>query len=119
MQRKLIALAAVAFCELASAQSSVTLSGAVDLGYTSVKTNQGRLSGLESSGYRSSRLAFTGVEDLGGGLSTTFWLEGGFNPNSGAGVFGTSANNQNGGLGSGAFIFNRRATVSIVSATHS
>ena len=38
----------------------------------SVKTSRRQLS---SSGYNSSRLGFRGTEDLGGGLSASFWLE--------------------------------------------
>ncbi|NPC58170.1 porin [Caenimonas sp. S4] len=113
MQKKLLALAAMSACGIASAQSSVTLYGVIDTSYESVKTNAGRISGFGGSGYRGSRIGFRGVEDLGGGLKAGFVMEGGFNADNGSGAGSTTANNQNGGLGAGALIFGRRSTVSL------
>jgi predicted porin len=113
MQKRIVAIAAIAMCGAASAQSSVTLFGVVDLGYQSVKTNAGRLSGITPSSNSSSRLGIRGVEDLGGGLAASFWLEGALNPSSGIGSSGTSSNNQAAGVGSGGLTFNRRSTVSL------
>lgn len=94
----LIAIAA-AFSGAASAQSSVTLFGVVDLGIRQVKNGSaGTLTSLTPDGIASSRLGFRGVEDLGGGLRAAFWLEGFLQPDSGGG-------NQN---------WQRRSTVSLI-----
>jgi predicted porin len=123
MKKSLIALAALAAASGAFAQSSVTLFGVVDLAYENVKTNAGRISGLAPSANSSSRIGFRGVEDLGGGLSASFWLEAAINPASGIGSSGTTGNNQNtpaagaaalaGGSTAGGLTFNRRSTVSL------
>ena len=87
MKKSLLALAAMgAFAGAAQAQSSVTVYGLIDMGLTSITTdntartggavtnatatetgNNGRMSG--------SRLGFRGVEDLGGGTTAGFTLE--------------------------------------------
>jgi len=113
MKKSLIALAALAAAGVASAQSSVTLFGVVDLGYESVKTNAGRISGIAPSANSSSRLGFRGVEDLGGGMSASFWLEAALNPSSGIGSSGTSGDNQTTTQPAGGLTFNRRSTVSL------
>jgi len=58
------------------------------------------------------------VEDLGGGLSGSFWLEAGLNMDTGAGQ-GTTLNNQvaAAGTGNAGLTFNRRSTVSLTSAS--
>lgn len=97
----------------AFAQSNVTLSGTVDLavahGSGSV-SNQNQL----ANGYlAASRLAFKGFEDLGGGLKAGFWLESGFNADTGTGQI-TNTNNQSTGVaGNGGLTFNRRSHVSL------
>jgi predicted porin len=58
-------------------------------------------SAVTSSGYTGSRLGVRGTEDLGGGLAANFWLEAGFNTDTGIGA------------GSGGLSFNRRSTVSL------
>jgi predicted porin len=123
MKKSLIALAALAASGAVFAQSSVTLFGVLDVGYERVKTNSGTISGLAPSANSSSRLGFRGVEDLGGGMSASFWLEAALNPASGIGSSGTSGNNQgapaagatalNGGSTAGGLTFNRRSTVSL------
>jgi predicted porin len=99
MKKSLLALAVLgAFAGAASAQSSVTLYGKIDLGgvYDSgaIGTNAKsvRLSSGVSGG---SRLGFKGVEDLGGGLKASFQLETGFcaDSNAGAPNFCTGGNN--------------------------
>lgn len=112
MKKSLVALAALAVAGIASAQSSVTLFGVVDAGvrYTETKVNgvQTKNWQLASGGITTSRLGFRGTEDLGGGLAASFWLEAGYNADSGLG---------NGGRGDAAadsgFNFNRRSTVSL------
>ncbi len=114
MKKSLIALAVLAAAGTASAQSSVTLFGIVDAtlafgrGDTSDKTQ------LTNSGYNGSRLGFRGTEDLGGGMSASFWLEAGLSNDNGTGV-ATNLNNQATGAAGGAsgLVFNRRSTVSL------
>lgn len=115
MKKSLIALAVLASAAgAASAQSSVTLFGIVD---ATVQFGRGTVADrtqLGNSGYNSSRLGFRGVEDLGGGMSASFWLEAGLSNDNGTGV-GTNLNNQAAGASGGAtgLVFNRRSTVSL------
>ncbi|MFT4266164.1 MAG: porin [Xenophilus sp.] len=120
-QKSLVALVALAAAGAASAQSSVTLFGTVDASVSSV-SNTSRLAsggsaalpgsirssktGLNNSAQSSSAVGFRGVEDLGGGLAASFWLE-------------TQVGNDEGTAGSGSTstassqFFNRRSTVSL------
>ncbi|MDB5859747.1 MAG: putative outer rane porin protein precursor [Ramlibacter sp.] len=121
MKKSLIALAVMAAAGAASAQSSVTLFGIVD---ATLAWGRGNGTGstdkfqLTNSGYNSSRLGFRGTEDLGGGMSASFWLEAGVNNDNGTGA-ATNTNNQvSGGAaagqnGSQGLTFNRRSTVSL------
>ena len=104
MKKSLIALAVMAFAGAASAQSSVTLFGILDTAITHGSASDGGNSwtGMTSSGYNSSRLGFRGTEDLGGGMSASFWLEGQLDTDDGT---GRAAGN---GLD-----FQRRSTVSL------
>lgn len=102
----------------ATAQSSVTLFGVVDINWQRASQAGVAVSRLVGNGsQQSSRLGFRGVEDLGGGLSASFWLEGGLNADSGAGA-PTNTNNQAGGAGpgGGGLTFDRRSTLSIARA---
>jgi predicted porin len=85
MKKSLLALAALtAFAGAASAQSSVTLFGIVDLAATSVSNGSaGTVKSLTQDGINSSRLGFRGIEDLGGGLRAGFWIEGQLSPDTG------------------------------------
>jgi len=85
MKKSLLALAALtAFAGAASAQSSVTLFGVVDLNAREVKNGSaGSIKSLSQDGNASSRLGFRGVEDLGGGLRAGFWIEGALQPDVG------------------------------------
>jgi predicted porin len=120
MKKSLIALAVLATAGVASAQSSVTLFGIVDatLSYGRAGAGGGNHKvQLTDSGYNSSRLGFRGTEDLGGGMSASFWLEAGLNNDNGTGD-PTNLNNQASGAGTtGAgtqgLTFNRRSTVSL------
>jgi predicted porin len=119
MKKSLIALAVMAAAGAASAQSSVTLFGIVDVNYNYIKGDgNGHVSRLTDSGYNSSRLGFRGTEDLGGGMSASFWLEAGLNPDNGTGD-ATNTNNQVSGTaltgvgGAQGVTFNRRSTVSL------
>lgn len=100
MKKSLLALAALtAFAGVASAQSSVTLFGIVDLNLRNVKNGTTSLKTMSTDGINSSRLGFRGVEDLGGGMRAGFWIEGGMSAD-----VGTSAG-QN---------WQRRSTVSLM-----
>jgi predicted porin len=122
MKKTALLTGMLSFATAASAQSSVTLFGVLDAGvsYYSSKSqfynNTNRLvlppaltptvtrsqTALSNSGNSNSRLGFRGTEDLGGGLSSSFWLEAALANDSGLG----------GGPG-GAIAFNRRSTVSM------
>src|ERR1700712_1060327 len=107
MKKSLLALAVLgAFAGAASAQSSVTLFGVVDLSANDIKNGNAHTQSLHSN-----RLGFRGIEDLGGGLKAGFWLE-------------AAMSNENGTVGggngipapsNGSSIFNRRSTVSLFS----
>lgn len=82
----------------AQAQSSVTVFGAVDLNLTYSKAGKGSAVSLDQGGYMlPSRFGFKAGQDLGGGLSTSVWLEAAVLPDT--------------GQTSGAF--SRRSTVSL------
>jgi len=91
MKKSLLALAVLgAFAGAASAQSSVTIYGLVDLAVT--KGNGGTAINPGANGpseayimkqSSSSRLGFRGNEDMGGGLSAQFQLEQRFTPDDG------------------------------------
>ncbi|WP_428564529.1 porin [Ramlibacter sp.] len=119
MKRSMLAAAlAILAGGAANAQSSVTMFGLVDVGYAHLSgRNNGSLSILGPDGYQSSRLGFRGVEDLGGGLRASFWLEAALTPDDGQGG-ATNSNNQPSGAGAATagrqgLTFNRRSTVSI------
>ena len=118
MKKSLLALAVLgAFAGAASAQSSVTLFGVVDLSANNIKNGNYSNWSILSNQLNSNRLGFRGTEDLGGGLSASFWLEaamanevGGLGGSNGSvGQASTGAN--------GASIFSRRSTVSLTSTT--
>jgi general bacterial porin, GBP family len=73
-----------AFSAAALAQSSVSLYGLVDAGITYTNNVKGHSLWQETSGaVNSTRWGLRGTEDLGGGLSAIFTLEGGFSTNNG------------------------------------
>jgi len=100
MKKSLLALAVLgAFAGVASAQSSVTLYGTVDLSAKYVKNDgSAKRYSLSQDGINSSQLGIKATEDLGGGLKAGFVLLSGINADTG------SANGQ---------FWNRRATVSL------
>jgi len=116
MKKSLIALAVLAAAGAASAQSSVTLFGIVDATVQFGRGNVSDKTQLGNSGYNSSRLGFRGTEDLGGGMSASFWLEAALNNDNGTGA-ATNANNQAApaalGAGQQGLTFGRRSTVSL------
>jgi predicted porin len=103
MKKSLLALAVLgAYAGVASAQSSVTMYGTVDMAGTYVKNDGSdkRLS-LATNGINSSQLGFRGIEDLGGGLRAGFNLIAELN--------GVDSGNV------GARFFSRRSTISLFS----
>ena len=113
MKKTLLLLALVGAATATHAQSSVTLQGTVDLGVSYVKGSETSRTQMISGGNSTSKLIFRGVEDLGAGLYATYWLESGFNADTGTG-YATNTNNQpNGATAAGGLTFNRRSIVGI------
>lgn len=92
MKKSLLALAVLsAFAGIASAQSSITISGIIDEGVAKgnggTAVNNGALGTSKAyqvrDGGPGSRLVFRGNEDMGGGLSAQFFLDHRFQPDSG------------------------------------
>lgn len=106
MNKNLTIFAALAaFASAASAQSSVTVFGVVDLNGRWLDNNGVTQYSMSQDGLAPSRLGFRGVEDMGVGLKAGFWLEAPLNPDTGnAGSFG------------GGLAFTRRSTVSLSNA---
>lgn len=104
MHRPLL-LALLSAAAPAFAQSSVTIAGVADAAARSV-SNEGRgsVKSLTSGNNSTSRLIVRGVEDLGGGLSASFWLEHGLALDTGSAAQATQ-------------FWDRRSTVSLTSKT--
>ncbi len=114
MKKSLVALAVMAAAGAASAQSSVTIYGILDVGYTRNGGDIAHAAGLSNStNGLGSRLGFRGVEDLGNGLKAGFVLETGVANDSGAGNINPSTNNQGGSTVSGALQFGRLSYVNM------
>lgn len=101
MKKTILAIGALMACAGAMAQStsSVSLFGIVDASVAYLKSDTNSVTGLTSGSLNSSRLGFRGVEDLGGGLKASFWLEGGMAVDTGA---------------ASGFKFDRRSTVGLL-----
>jgi predicted porin len=133
MKKSLIALAALAAVGVASAQSSVTIWGVVDVavsGFSAKATNAAgqsftkKMTALTSGNNMTSQLGFRGTEDLGGGMAASFWLEGtlgadsgglgaNLNPFAAGGPADATGGTANNGGAFGASLFDRRSTVSL------
>ena len=84
MKKSLLALAVLgAFVGAASAQSSVTVFGMVDLSVNRIENGSKKSTTMDNNQLNSNRLGFRGSEDLGGGLAANFWLEGAMNNDDG------------------------------------
>jgi predicted porin len=81
MKKTLIALAALAASGAVFAQSSVTLSGALDVGFE--KRFSGDASRMTSNRSGTSNWTLSGTEDLGGGLKAVFQISTSFNTDTG------------------------------------
>lgn len=86
---------------VAVAQSTETVSGVVDLAARHTRNSTGSISSLASGANSTSRLVFSGTEDLGGGDLAGFWLEGLMQADTGV-------------AGTGPQFWDRRATVSLI-----
>ncbi len=86
MQKTLIALALLAAAGAASAQSTVTVYGKIDLGLVIDSGAAGKSVRLSSGVTGGSRLGFKGTEDLGDGYRAGFVLETGYCADSAAGA---------------------------------
>ena len=93
MKKALIAVAAAAAATSCFAQGSVQLFGVIDTGISYGTASPGSsIWQLTSGEWSGSRIGFRGREALGGGLEAGFWLEAGFDSDSGVGK-STSENN--------------------------
>lgn len=108
--KKSICLAGLAAaCAGAAAQSSVTLSGTMDLGLRHVRNGSlGSISSEVSGANSTSKLIVRGTEDLGGGLSAGFFLDGTILGDTGGAGASTPAQQ----------FWDRRATVGIAHARY-
>ncbi|MET3373467.1 putative porin [Variovorax boronicumulans] len=102
MKKSLAGLAVLAACGTAIAQSSVTVFGIVDVAVShyAVSGRQSKIA-LSNGANAASRLGFRGTEDLGGGMSASFHLEGALTPDDG---------------NPGGLTFQRRSTISLAGA---
>ena len=103
MKKVLIAITAFgSIAASASAQTNVTIYGAVDAGIRHEDNGNaaGSFTRLDSGILNGSRIGFKGAEDLGGGLSANFQLENGFSVDDGS-------------LGNGGLLFGRQAWVGL------
>lgn len=84
MKKSLLALAVLgAFAGVASAQSSVTLYGIVDVGYQYNEVGDDDTNAINGGHQSGNRWGIRGSEDLGGGLKAIFTLENGFSIDTG------------------------------------
>ncbi|WP_176256701.1 porin [Derxia lacustris] len=80
MKKSLLALAVLGtFGGAAYAQSTVTLYGIADAYYENLDNGPKSINRISSGGISGSRIGFRGNEDLGGGTSAIFTIEGGIN----------------------------------------
>ncbi|MDB5875339.1 MAG: putative porin precursor transrane protein [Ramlibacter sp.] len=117
MKKYLLSSAMIAVSSMACAQSSVTLFGVIDSTFQRGAGSVADRTQLGSGGNTTSRLGFRGVEDLGGGMSASFWLEAALAVDNGQGG-NSNSNNQTTGTsvapnGTQGLAFGRRSTVSL------
>ena len=115
MKNLLIAAAVMTAAGAADAQSSMTIFGILDVALLhATATGGGHLNLLTPSEFNASRLGFRGSEDLGGGMSASFVLDGVIFPDDGRAGGSIPAGNQPPApAGGGGMNFNRRSTVSL------
>lgn len=112
-QHLLVGFALFGAIGAAHAQSSVSIYGAVDLAVTRAQGNVSGSTQLKSGESYTSRIGFTGKEDLGGGLYAGFDLESELQADTGLGG-ATNTNNQAGGaVAANGMVFNRYSVVKL------
>jgi predicted porin len=107
------AVLATSLAGSAFAQSNVTVFGGLDLAVAHGSGSVSNQTQLANGYLAASRLAFKGFEDLGGGLKAGFWVESGFNADTGTGQNSNTNNQSTGAAGNGGLTFNRRSHVSL------
>ncbi|BAL24861.1 porin [Azoarcus sp. KH32C] len=107
------AVLAASLAGTAFAQSNVSVFGAVDLAVARGTGSISNESQLANGYLAASRIAFKGTEDIGSGLKAGFWLESGFNADTGTGQSTNTNNQPTGVVGGGGFTFNRRSHISV------
>jgi GBP family porin len=102
--KKLLSMSPIVLALMAGAATaqSVTIAGRVDGSLQYIDNGDTKTKRQDSGTYTASRLIFRGNEDLGGGLSALFYLEHGFNEDTGT-------------QGSAAKFFNRGSFVGLAS----
>ncbi len=114
MKKLLVGSLGVLFAGMGLAQSSVTLFGIADVTARRVNNSGGTsVTQLASGGLSTSRFGLRGMEDLGGGYSAGFWLEGALLIDSGTGGGSNSNNQASGATPAGGLTFGRRSSVSL------
>lgn len=105
MKKRILAIGVAGLTGTAAAQAKTELFGVIDTNITRLKGSDSSTKiGLATGGANINRLGFRGTEDLGGGLTAGFWLEAGFNSNTGTGKAPDM----------GGLAFNRRSTLSLL-----
>lgn len=95
-----------------SSASQVTLFGLLDIGVASLRASgAGSQSLLNGDGNTSSRFGVRGVEDLGGGLKASFWIESAVNVDTG--TSGATSTNNKDSVNTGGLTWGRRSTLSL------
>lgn len=113
MKKSLLLIALLGSSGAVLAQSNVTLFGIVDATLAYGKGSIADKTQLHRGGLATNRIGFRGVEDLGGGLKASFWLESGIYVDEGTGT-GSNTNNQASGATAGSGLtFGRRSTLSL------
>lgn len=105
--RPLLVMSAVVLVSPVMAQSTVTIYGIMDVAVNSVYGGLSSSKYVSSGGNSTSRLGFTGREDLGGGLYAGFDLEAQVDADTGAGGATNTNNQASGATATGAMTWNR------------
>lgn len=111
-----VIVGSLAIGSTAADAQSIQLFGVIDTDLAYVHASgKGSNTYLDNSGMNSSRFGMRGTENLGGGLSAGFWLEGDFTPTNGNGGVTNTNNSPSGATSAGSAIFGRRSFVSLAS----
>lgn len=115
MKALFLGLLTLVASNLSFGQTTVTPFGVADVAVNSTKAaGLSPLTRVISGGNLTSRLGFTGREELGGGLAVAFWLEAGIYMDSGTAQPSNLDNTPAGSVGGSGLTFNRRSTVSLL-----